>query len=156
MKWASVNTEATIWPKYQTRYGKKLPWLVLLRERWLEPGTYTYTRAGEFSLLEQAKYSLGILGSAGWGTGGFHFPFNSHCKTGDQFQHAPLFLLCCLPINVLSVAFYFQVLVTCLPSNAPALLSASAQYVPCQAHENSDSKVCTLFSPKLLVSTNVS
>ena len=54
------------------------------------------------------------------------------------------------------MAFYFQVPVTFLPSNAPALLSASAQYVPRQANENSDSKACTLFSPKLLVSTNVS
>ena len=88
----------------------------------LEPGTSISlvlsptTELESSLLLEQMKGPLRILDTVGWGTGGFHFPFNSHCRIGARFQHALPFLLCCLSINMLSI---FKFRSPCLPSNAP-------------------------------------
>lgn len=101
-------------------YWGKMPWA---RNIYL-PCPEPYNRAGEVSLLEQMKCSLRILDTVGWGTGGFHFPFNSHCKTGARFQHA-LPLLCCLSINMLSI---FKFRSPCLPSNAPIPRENSIQW----------------------------
>lgn len=84
------------------------------------------------------------MDTSGRGNGRFHFPFNSHCKT-DQFQPALLFLSCCLP-----VAFSFQVLVTLPAFQCPFIpFPTTAQHKPCQASENSDSKVSSLFAQTL-------
>lgn len=102
-------------------YWGKMPWA---RNIYL-PCPEPYNRAGEVSLLEQMKGSLRILDSVGWGTGGFHFPFNSYCRTGARFQHALPFLLCSLSINMLSI---FKFRSPCLPSNAPTPRENSIQW----------------------------
>lgn len=149
--WAATNTEATIWPKYQSCSGMKLPWLLPLGERWLEPGASIYLVLSPMSGLEPSlSYSeLNILYEF-WARqdGALQDSIFLSILTAKQelnsrmhfgFYYAVFQLMCFQWLSI------FKFWPPCPPSKAPDSLSTTAQSAPCQADEHSDSKASTLF-----------